>query len=143
MNQKAKSGPVCRSGESGSHLFPDSLSVPLSAFACGVEKLHQDRTEEVSLKNLSLRALPCGRKGSCLTTRCRCAHAHDAIEYTLFCYMHTWVLVILHRKYSERLWEVAHSVISLQFVAEVLRYAHEMHWRSDCPPLLGTGEAAP
>lgn len=128
MNQKAnvKSGPVCRSGESDSGLLPDSLSEPPSAFACVVEEFHQNRMGETSLKNLSLRALPCGRKGSCPTTRGRCTHVPNLIKYTLFCCMHTWMLEIFCRQCSEQPWEVLHSIVSLQFVAEVLHDAHRV-----------------
>lgn len=128
VNQKAKvkSGPVCRSGESGSGILPDSLSEPSSAFACVVEKFHQNRMGETSLNNLSLRALPCGRKGSCPTTRGRCTHVPNLIKYTLFFSMHTWMLEIFCRQCSEQPWEVLHSIVSLQFVAEVLHDARRV-----------------
>lgn len=74
-----------------SGLLPDSLCESLSAFACVVEKLHQDRMEEASLNNLLLRALLCGRTGSSPITRCRGTYVCDLIKYTLFCYMHTWI----------------------------------------------------
>lgn len=84
MNQKAEveSEPICRSG---SGLLPDSLSKPLSVFACAVEKLHQDRREEAPL-----RAAPSGRKSSCPTSRYRYIHVLGLIKYALFCYMLVW-----------------------------------------------------
>lgn len=92
MNQKAevKREPICRSGGSGSGLLPDSLSEPLSAFACAVEKLHQGRMEESSLNNVSLRAAPGGRKSSRPTTRYRCIHVLALIKDALFCYTLVW-----------------------------------------------------
>lgn len=91
MNQKVKvkSGPICRSSESVSGLLPDSLSEALSGFLYVVGNLQQGRMEEASLNRLSLGALPCSRKCSCPTTKCRCTHVYDLIKYTHSCYIYT------------------------------------------------------